>query len=451
MTALPRPLRPFLTPPAPAAGPDHSLQGPVRQAVLAFGLLLGIFGFWASNTVISGAVVAQGQVSAKAQAQQVQSLEGGTVQDILVRNGDHVRAGQVLVRFDPTLNATNLGIAEAKLADALALQARLEAEEQGLPAPLFAPVSATAQLPFPAPDMTREIAGQRQIFAARAAVLQGQRARLAETMAQLDSQQQGLRGQIAAKGDEIALTEAQIGNQQTLVDQGLARQSQLTDLRRAHAALLGQMAALEADQAKLAIARRDAELETLQGERGFQEKVVTELRDTTAKVQELVLEIVTRREQLARTELRAPLDGIIHELKLTTLGGVVAPGATMLEVIPVGSGLDFELQVDPRAIDQVQIGQKAELTLAAFDPRRTPKLKASVIAVSPDAITDPRTGHSYYRIDLAVSADELARLDGQQVVPGMPITAYLTTTDRSVLAYLLHPLTSQMDLAFRED
>lgn len=427
--------------------PDDSLRGPIRLALLAFALLLGVFGLWSATTMISGAVIAQGQVMVKAQPQQVQSLEGGTVQAILVQNGDRVQAGQVMLRFDTTLIATNLGIAQSKLADALALQARLRAEEQSLAAPVFTPPA----LPFPAPDMTAEIAGQRQIFAARAAVMQGQRARLAETLAQLDSQQQGITGQISAKRAEMTLVEAQISNQQSLLDKGLARQSQLSDLRRAHAELLGQLAALQADQAKLAISRRDAALETLQGERSFQEKVVTELGETTTKVQELVLEIITRRDQLARTELRAPMDGVVHEMKVATVGGIVAPAATMLEVIPVGGGLNFELQVDPRAIDQVQIGQAAELVLAAFDPRSTPKLQASVISVSPDAIADPRSGRSYYRVDLAVTPDQIARLEGQHLVPGMPITAYLATTNRSVLAYLLHPLTSQMDMAFRED
>jgi HlyD family secretion protein len=427
--------------------PNHSLRGPVRAGLAAFVVLAGILGAWSALTLIGGAVIAQGQIMALAQVQQVQSLEGGTVRAILVQNGDHVTAGQVMVAFDPTLTATNLGIAQSKLADALTLQARLRAEQQGLAAPDFTP----PPLPFPAPDLTEAAEGQTRIFAARAAVLQGQRDRLAETLAQYDTQAQGLAGQIAAKRDEITLTAAEVAAQQRLLEQGLTRQSQLSELQRAQAGLLGQMAALEAEQARIVTARRDSTLETLQGERAFQEKVVTDLGEASARVQELVLEIVTRTDQLAHMEIRAPMDGVVHEMKVATLGGVVAPGATVLEVIPLGRGLSFEVQVDPRGVDQVHPGQEADLVLSSFDPRTTPKLRASVASVSPDAVTDPRTGHSFYRVELTLPPAELARLGDQQLMPGMPITAYLATGERSVLTYLLHPLTSQMALAFRED
>ena len=432
--------------------PDTSLRGPVRLALLSLALMLGVFGLWSVTTVIGGAVIAQGQVTVKAQPQEVQSLEGGTVQAILVKNGDTVRAGDVMVRFDPTLTTANLGIAQAKLADALALAARLQAEQLGLPSIDFSAQTVLgAALPFPAPDLGLPAEGQRKIFTARAAVLAGQRDRLAETLAQDDSQLQGLNGQITAKHEEITLTEAQITNQQSLVDQGLARQSALSDLRRSYADLLGQLSALEADRAKLTAARRDSQLETLQGERNFAQQVATDLRDASAKVQELVPEIVTRRDQLAHTEVRAPMDGVVHEMKVATIGGVVAPGATLVEVIPLGQGFTFEVQVDPKGIDQVHKGQEADLVLSSFDPRTTPRLKATVTNVPPDAVTDQHSGRSYYRVELSVSPKELARIGDQHLVPGMPITAYLATSSRSVLTYLLHPLASQLDMAFRED
>ncbi len=438
MTAVSAPL-PFQT-------PDDRLQGPVRLAASAFALLLAIFGLWAANTMISGAVISSGQLMVKGEAQKLQSLEGGTVAAIAVKNGDHVRAGQILVQFDPTLAATNLNIARAHLAEALALRARLDAEQAGLAAPVFDP----AILPFAAPDISGEAAGQLRIFAARAAVLVGQRDRLTESLAQIDSQRQSLAAQIAAKTEEISLTDAQINNQQILLDQGLARQSQLSELRRGHASLLGQLAALQAEAAKLVISARDARLETLQGERAFQEKVATELREAEAKIEDLTLEILTRQQQLAHTDLRAPVDGVVHELKLATLGGVAAPGETVAEIIPLAAGLRIEVQVDPRGIDEVFIGQKTEVSFTALDPRSTPKLQAVVAQISPDAISDPRSGRSFYRIDLTLPEAEIARLNGQTLLPGMPVTAYLATSNRSVLAYLLHPLTSQMALAFRE-
>ena len=427
-------------------GPRLSLQGTLRLAAASLVLLFGVLGLWAAFTMISGAVVAQGQVMVRAQTQQLQSLEGGTVSALLVKNGDRVTKGQILVQFDPALTRANLDITLAKLADALALQSRLQAEQQGN-VPDFTPPA----LPFPAPDLTAAAAGQRSVFAARAALLQGQRDRLVETLAQQDSQLQGLKIQIGAKRDQIALAQIQVDNQQSLLDKGLTRQSALSDLRRGLSELLGQLAGLEAEQARLTTARRDSTLETLQGERSFQEKVATDLGDATARMQELVLEIVMRRDQLAHTDLRAPMDGVVHEMKLATLGGVVAPGGTVLDIIPLDQGMSFEVQVDPRGIDQVHVGQATDLVLSSFDPRNTPRLKAHVLTVSPDAVVDPRSGRSFYRVDLDVPPAELARLGDQVLVPGMPISAYLATSDRSVLAYLLHPLTSQLDLAFRED
>ena len=427
-------------------GPRLSLQGTLRLAAASLVLLFGVLGLWAAFTMISGAVVAQGQVMVRAQTQQLQSLEGGTVSALLVKNGDRVTKGQILVQFDPALTRANLDITLAKLADALALQSRLQAEQQGN-VPDFTPPA----LPFPAPDLTAAAAGQRSVFAARAALLQGQRDRLVETLAQQDSQLLGLNIQIGAKRDQIALAQIQVDNQQSLLDKGLTRQSALSDLRRGLSELLGQLAGLEAEQARLTNARRDSTLETLQGERSFQEKVATDLGDATARMQELVLEIVMRRDQLAHTDLRAPMDGVVHEMKLATLGGVVAPGGTVLDIIPLDQGMSFEVQVDPRGIDQVHVGQATDLVLSSFDPRNTPRLKAHVLTVSPDAVVDPRSGRSFYRVDLDVPPAELARLGDQVLVPGMPISAYLATSDRSVLAYLLHPLTSQLDLAFRED
>lgn len=427
-------------------GPRLSLQGTLRLAAASLVLLFGVLGLWAAFTMISGAVVAQGQVMVRAQTQQLQSLEGGTVSALLVKNGDRVTKGQILVQFDPALTRANLDITLAKLADALALQSRLQAEQQGN-VPDFTPPA----LPFPAPDLTAAAAGQRSVFAARAALLQGQRDRLVETLAQQDSQLQGLKIQIGAKRDQIALAQIQVDNQQSLLNKGLTRQSALSDLRRGLSELLGQLAGLEAEQARLTTARRDSTLETLQGERSFQEKVATDLGDATARMQELVLEIVMRRGQLTHTDLRAPMDGVVHEMKLATLGGVVAPGGTVLDIIPLDQGMSFEVQVDPRGIDQVHVGQATDLVLSSFDPRTTPRLKAHVLTVSPDAVVDPRSGRSFYRVDLDVPPAELARLGDQVLVPGMPISAYLATSDRSVLAYLLHPLTSQLDLAFRED
>ena len=429
------------------AGPEMAIDRTLRIGLWSLVALFGILGLWSVFTLIGGAVIAQGQVIVQGKPQQVQSLEGGRVLALHVRNGDAVRQGQVLAEFDPTLIAAVLDIARARLADALALRARLVAEQQGLAAPDFTP----PDLPFAAPDLTAQATGQRHIFAARAAVLAGPKQRLAETQAQYTAQLNSLAEQIAAKEDEIALTGAEIATQQSLLDQGLARQGQLTELRRNHAALLGAGAALAGEQSRLRNAHGDSAMESLQTERSFQEQVVTDLRATDTAIEELTLEITTRSAELARLDIRAPVDGIVHEMQLTSAGGIVAPGGTLMAVIAQGRGVEFDLSVDPRAIDQVHVGQEAEVVISSFDPRSVPRLKGWVADISPDAVVDPRTGRSFYRVMLRVPPAEMDRLGDLEPMPGMPVEAYLATGERSVLAYLLHPLKVHLAHAFREE
>ena len=419
---------------------------PARTGVIGLLLLLGVFGGWAHFTQISSAVIAGGQAVVHGRPKLVQTLDGGVVQSITVQNGDIVQQGQVLMQLDPTLLSINLDIARGRLAAALALKARLTAEQLGQSTLVF----SYPTLPFTQPDTSAEEAGQREIFAARAAVLQGGRAQLAEAQLQLDNQIAGVAGQVGAIRDQMGFLQRDLDNQTALVEQGLSRQSQLGDLQRNMSQLGGQLASLEAEQARLINAQRDRELETLQTERAFMEQVVTDLREVTTQVEELTLEIVTRSAQLDRIEIRAPADGIVNELQVTTIGGVVAPGATILEVVPLGQGMDFELRIDPRAMDSVYQGQMAQVQMSAFDAQSTPKLTAHVTTISAGAITDPQTGQSFYRVGLAVSATEIARLGDVTLMPGMPVEAFLQTGDRSVLTYLLSPISTHLARAFRE-
>lgn len=432
---------------SPASRPSVDLRSTMRTGLVATVLLFGVLGFWAATTVIGGAIIAPGQTLVAGRPQPVQSIDGGVVTEVLVREGDRVAAGQILLRLDPTLVRVNLGIAEARLAEALTLKARLDAEARGLSAIAF----IYPALPFQPPDTRNQEAGQRQIFAARTALLQGRRTRLTETLAQIDSQIQGTEAQIAARRVQAALVADELASATELKAKGLVRKSQISDLQRAASELHGQIAALEAERARLSIALQDSELAVLQEENTFHEAVATELREATARIEELMLEIVTRRAQLDRVDLRSPVDGIVHELRVAGIGEVVTPGGDILDVVPLGRGLDFELRIDPRAIDQVHPGQQAEVVISSFDPRATPRLRGRIVAVPPGAVTDPQTGAPYFRVALSIPPEELARLGDVSLMPGMPVEAYLETGDRTVLAYLLKPFTNQIARAFREE
>lgn len=432
--------------PAPASGLNRDLRKPALIGLAGFAVMIGVLGLWAATTVIGGAVIASGQAIVQGDAKVIQSLDGGMVEAIMIEDGDHVAEGDLLMQLDPTLLRINLDSARSRLAAALALQERLQAEQLQMSSLEF----SYDALPFARPDTSPHEASQQAIFMARRAVLEGARDQLAEVFVQSEARRRGLDGQVTATREQIALIEQDLENMRTLAEQGLARQSQMSELQRTQSELMGRLATLEAEQTQLANSLRESELETLQRERSFMESVVTELRDATAQVEELTLEIVTRSAQLDRVDIRAPVGGVVHEMQVTTQGGVIAPGETILEIIPLGNTMEFTLRVDPHSIDQVWQGQSAKVTLAAFDPQSTPQLEASVVQISPDVVHDPATGQSYYRVDLEVPTEELARLGAVEVLPGMPIEAFLETGDRSVLAYLMQPLSSHLRRAFRE-
>jgi HlyD family secretion protein len=432
--------------PAPAGAPRIAVSGPMRAGAAASLALLAAAALWAAVTPIGGAVIAPGQVVVRGQPKTVQSLDGGVIAAIAVANGDRVAAGQVLMRLDPTLIRVNLDITRNRLAEALARQARLEAEHRGLAAPVFAPPPDWLDGLDPAPH--RE--GQAQIFAARAEVLAGRKAQLGEMIAQLGIQRTGIAGQIAALEDQLGYLEADLANVRALADKGLARESQRLDLQRARAQLIGQIAEQQAALARAANGVREAEMQILQAEREFREQVVTELRAATAEAEELTLQIVTLARQLDRIELRAPAEGVVHDLQVTTVGGVAAPGATLMQIVPLAEGVEFELRLDPRAIDEVFVGQRARVMLPALPSRSTPEIFGTLTAISPGTVTDPLTGLPQYRLVLAIPPDEIARLGGAQLLPGMPVDAFLQTGERRVLDYLLRPLADQVARAFRD-
>ncbi len=422
------------------------LAAPVYLGALAsLALLVSAF-IWMSSTLITGAVIAPGKVVVRGLPKQVQSLDGGVVKEILVRDGDVVSKGDVLLRLDPSLLQINLEIYRNRLSEVVTREARLESEYQELDEPVFD--IDTSYLPDI--DLTQHFKGQREIFVARREVLSGRKEQLAERILQFRNQISGVEALISAKEDQLAYVSQERETKQGLSEQGLVRESELLELQGRESSLLGQIAEHQSELARIYNSIRDTELEILQADREFKEQVVTELRTTTAEREELILQIVTVEKQLERIDIHAPTDGIVHELQATTEGGVVAPEATITQIVPLSDGVEFKLQVDPRSIDQVFVGQVAKVLFPAFNQRTTPELFGTVAGISPTSVEDPQTGQSYFRIDLTLPVEEIARLGDVELIPGMPVEAFLQTGERSVLTYLTEPLLQQLRRAFRE-
>jgi HlyD family secretion protein len=431
--------------------PETSLTKLILTGCVAVFALVGILGGWAATTLISGAVVANGQVEVAGKPKTVQTLDGGILAELPVRDGDYVEKGQVLARFDATLLEINLDIARSRLASALSLRARLEAERIGAADVTF----NYDDLPKSVSDMnlamSRAEAGQVAIFQVRMAMRSGSLDKMQGYLTELDSQSLGVQGQIKALVQQLSFLDRDLVNITALVAKGLARHDRLTDAMRRHAVLQGELAGRRSELASLNNRRIEVAIDASQDEKSFQEKIVTDLRALASEIEELTLSIITRQAQLARVEIRAPESGVIHEMQMTTLGGIIAPGGTLLDIIPQDAGFEFEVRVPPHSISKVKYNQPAQIVLGAFDQRKTPKLGGWVRSISPEAIRDLQTGQLYYRVALNIPQEQIDRLpEAAQLIPGMPLEAFLKTTERTVLSYLTEPLTAHLRHGFRE-
>lgn len=424
-----------------------SLRVPLLLGAVGVIWLFGGALFWSAKTNIAGAVIAQGSVEVVGKPKSIQHLDGGVVEQIYVTDGQFVEKGQVLVSLDATLLQANLDIYRARLAEALATRGRLVAEQEN-----------RSKITY---DMDDDLIagvdkdffqlGQTQVFDARQELEAGRRDQLAEKIRQYENQTAGVEALIIAKDQQRVLIVQEIKSQKMLADKGLTKASQLLSLQRQEADILGQIAEHRSELARIQNSIRDTELEELQGKRQIKEEVVTALRDVVNQIGELRQQIISTEKQLERVEIRAPNAGRIHEMQITTIGGVVPPGGVILQIVPRDDGLSFRTRVDPISIDQVYPGQEAKLRFSAFNQRTTPELRGRVIDISPTSVRDETTGMSFFWVNLATTDAELSRLGTDKLVPGMPVEAYIKTEDRSVLSYLTKPLNDQLSQAFREE
>lgn len=431
----------------PAMKPLTGIRGGgLAGLVLSVAMLVGMV-VWSWMTEIAGAVVAQGVVEAGGSTKPVQHADGGTVSEILVSDGAEVAAGQVLLRLDDTQLRANLAIYRTRLAGALALQSRLVAERDRAETPVFAEGS-----PLVDPEaLAQARAGQMQIFDARRAVRRIQQDQLAEQVDQFTNQLGGIEALMAAKTDQLAFLESELNARSDLAGRGLALSSQVLGLQRERSDLLGQIAEHRSEAARIRNSIQTAELAALQQEGQFRETVVTQLAEVAVQIHELNEQITSTEAQLGRVSIRAPVAGLVHEMQVSTIGAVVPPGGILLEIVPDGEPMTFEVRVAPTAIDQVYPGQPATARFTAFNQRTTPELVATVRSISPSSVMDETTGMSYFRVGLEITESELARLGDVDLIPGMPVDSFLKTGDRSVLSYLFRPVQDQLAQAFREE
>jgi HlyD family secretion protein len=411
-------------------------------------VLAGGFGGWASTVQISGALIAPGSVVVDSNVKKVQHPTGGVVGEVRVRDGDTVKAGDVVVRLDDTVTKASLAIVVKTLNGLYARAARLEAEQRG-DSKLTFPPQLTERASDP--DVQNVMVSETKLFEVRVHGRAGQKAQLRERVLQLNEEIGGLAAQEAAKEKEIALIEKELIGVRSLYEQHLVQLTRLTTLERDAARLNGERAQYIASRAQAKGKITETELQIIQVDKDMVSEVSKDLRETNDKIGEFVERKVTAEDQLRRVDIRAPQDGMVLQSTVHTVGGVITAGDAMMMIVPQADDLSVEAKVDPKDIDKLQIGQKTLMRFSAFNQRTTPELNGNVTRVSADVTTDQRTGQSYYTIRVSLPPSEVARLgDNNKLIPGMPVEAFVQTGDRTMLSYLLKPLNDQLMRSFRE-
>jgi HlyD family secretion protein len=427
---------------------DRSLRRHLLAGLSVLALLGGGMGGWAATTELSGAVVAPGSVVVDSHVKKVQHPTGGVVGEIRVRDGDRVNAGDLVVRLDETITRANLAVITKGLDELSARQGRLEAERDGLS---MIKVHPKLQARSSDTEIAGLIMGEQSLFRLRREARDGLRAQLKQKIGQLREQIVGLEEQAGAKADEIKLIQNELEGVRELWRKNLVPITRVTQLEREATRLRGERGQLIASVAQAKGRISETDLQIIQIDQELRSEVAKELREIQAKSAELVEKRVAAEDQLKRIDIRAPQAGVVHQLAVHTVGGVIAAGDPLMLIVPEADDLSIEVKIQPQDIDQMKIGQEAVLRLSAFNQRTTPEIQGTISRIAADLTQDQKTGVAFYTARIATSESELRRLKDLKLVPGMPVEAFVQTGERTALSYLAKPLSDQLSRAWREE
>ena len=422
---------------------ENELRTGLRMLLAA--TLLG--GGWLAFVPLAGAVVVPGNLVVQSNVKAMQHPTGGVVAEIKVANGTRVAAGDLLLRLDATQVRANLQMVNKQLDELRARIARLIAERDGLDRPQGPPALAARSAED---DVRGLMVSEEALFAARLNARRSQKDLLQGRIAQLNQEISGLEAQVGSKTKQLDLIAGELTGVQDLYDKRLVPLARLTALQRETARIEGERGQLASAIAETKSKIGEAQLQIVRLDQDFRTDVVKELGETKGKEAELVERSVAAQDQLDRIEIRAPTSGVIHQLSAHTIGGVIRAGDTIMEIVPDTDDLLIEARLQPKDIDQVRSGQTAFVRFSAFNQRTTPQLAGTVSFVSADTSRDQQTNAPYFTVQVVLPDEERRRIGGQQLVPGMPAEIFMQTGSRTMLSYLLKPITEQMHRAFVE-
>lgn len=431
---------------------DPILKQRLRRPIIVGSAIIGAFvlglGIWASVTKIDSGVNAMGEVRVESNRKTVRHREGGTVRQILVKEGDRVRSGQPLLVFDNVQAKAAVDVYQGQYDSYTTQSARLIAEATDKKTLDF-PADVTARLADP--RVAGLIRDQQFLFTSRLQLFEGQASVLHQRQEQLQSTIQGLQAQVASVEEQRRLTQLELDGYKKLEAQGYAPKTLIIRYERAMADLVGRKGQLQAEIAKTRqqIGEAQLQLATLRNDRVSQ--AADNYRSMQSQLADVTPRLTAAKQTLAGTVVRSPVDGYVLNLTQFTIGGVAGQGEELMDVVPAGAPLIVSARVRPQDIDEVRTGMEARVRLDAFNQRWVSPLKAKVVTVSADRLVDQKTGEGFYRADLRIDAAELAKLGrGLDLKPGMPANGMIVTGERSVMSYLIAPIRETLEDAFRE-
>lgn len=435
--------------PADTIAPPPTDTGRVaRVGLWALGLGMGGFLLWAGLAPLDEGVPSSGVVAIDTKRKAVQHLSGGIVKQVLVGEGDRVHEGQPLVQLDEAAASATYQAVRQRYLSLRAIQARLLAEQQGRSSLVFHPDLQKAQSD---PQIGSQMATQSQLLRSRQASLQADLRSLEESMAGQQAMLQANESMLAHRRSQLVSVQEELHHTKELVQEGYAPRNRQLELERMVADIGANMAELTGGmtQARAAMAELRQRAQARQAE--YRKEVDTELANVLREVQSDAEKYPVARADLERTEIRSPVSGQVVGLSVQTVGAVVQPGQKLMDIVPQGETLLLEAHVAPHLIDRVRPGLPTDVRFSAFSHAPQLVVQGEVLSVSGDLLTEPQTNVSYYLARVQLTPEGMKALGGRQMQPGMPVEIVIKTGERSMLIYLLHPLTKRMAASMKEE
>ena len=415
-----------------------------RRILWPLAIVVGLMALWSATAPLSGAVVASGQVKVELNRKTVQHQEGGIVREILVRDGQKVRAGEPLVVVGDVRTDSELSLLQDQLRAARIRSARAEAE-----AALQLRFSAPADLAGQA-DAAEHLAREHALFTARRRTLDEQIAALEKQIREAHAQATALEAQIAATETSAKLSAEELEMNNRLVREGFINRTKLLELQRGASDYVAKVGEYRSELAKARERVGELEARMAQARNQYQQQEADELKEASAKVRELGEKLRPSQDQVERQMVRSPVAGEVMSMHVSAVGEVVGPREPILDVVPEHEKLVVEARIHPQDIDHVHKDSAAEVRLSAFDARTVPLLPAKVMFISADRVTDSDTGESWFVATVEVDAASLKNHPQIHLQAGMPAELFVTTPDRTLFQYLTKPLSLFASRAMRE-